>query len=119
MGVTQFISVTMAFLSVVGGLCAYIKGRSKRKITSKLSQVEQENDLWDYMVVQIKRTETKSKFLKGTMSKEELSKYKKEEVLEKLELYAKGNQYTWFTQSVWSKEIDSYLDDAKQVQTKI
>lgn len=119
MNVAQIISVTMAGLSIVGGFCAYLKGRGKRKITSKLSQVEQENDLWDYMVSQIKRTETKSKFLKGTMSKEELSKYKKEEVLEKLELYAKGNQYMWYSPSVWSGEIDKYLEDAKTVQTKI
>lgn len=108
--IKDVVPIVLIVLSTAGMLCSFIYGRMKKKATSKLTQSEQEKDLEVYMVKVITKTEVFSKNL--NMAKGDLSKYKRDEVLDKVTMYAMGNNYTWYCPDTWGKKIDSYIKNA-------
>ena len=94
------------------GLWAYFSGRSKRKITKALSQVEQQEDLRQQMVAEIESAETTAKLF-GV--KTDTATWKKSTVLKNVTLYAKGQGYSWYNEEEWSVKIDEYVKGTKRV----
>ena len=101
-----------AVFSLISFVVSIVKGLSKRKTTKLLTQTEQENDLYDYMVGQTIQVERFSKIIERSMTKEELSKYKRDTVMSNITLYAKANGYSWFNSGVWSDELTKYIEQA-------
>lgn len=109
----KIICIFIAFLfSFVTSLVAFIRGLSNRKVNKKFTQTEQENDLYDYMVGECIQIERFSKIIKNSMTKEELSEYKRKSVLSNISLYAKANSYDWYNSEVWANELDDYITQA-------
>lgn len=107
----EWLPLVLPVVSAVFGLVTFIIARCSSKHKKKLTRAEQEIDLSAYMVKVIKATEVFSKFLKG-LTKTELSTWKHSDVLDKLEMYAKGCQYSWFIRDEWSVKIRDYITDA-------
>ena len=70
------------------------------------------------MVDECSRVEAFSSFLKGSMNKEQLSNWKKNEVLKNIGLYASANGYSWYNKGVWELTLDSYITKANEVAGK-
>lgn len=116
--VTLWLPVIGILLSVVSSIVAVCKGKSTSKAKSKLTQVEQENDVYDYMVSECSRVEVFSAFLKNSMSKEQLSEYKKNEVLKNVGLYAQSKGYTWYSKAIAEKDLEDYITNANTASGK-
>lgn len=100
------------FFSLVSSIVALTRGFSKRKSLRQLTQLEQENDLFNYLIEQTVQVESFSKIIEKSMSKEELSKYKRETVMNNITLYAKANGYMWYNRGVWADKLTEYIDRA-------
>ena len=98
--------------SIVSSIIGLVKGKNKKKTSNKLTQAEQENDLFNYMVEQTIQVERFSKLIKNSMSKEELSKYKRDTVLNNITLYAQANGYSWYNSGVWADNLTKYIENA-------
>lgn len=107
----EWLPLLLPVLSAVFGLITFIIARCSSSRKKKLTQAEQETDLFKYMVKVIKNTEVFSKLLRG-ITKGELAVWKHDDVLDKIEMYAKGCQYSWFVREEWSLKIDEYISDA-------
>lgn len=98
-------------LSLASGFIAYLKGIKNSKLTKALSEAEQREELWDYMVEEIENAEDTAKLLQT----ENTSEWKKNTVLKNITLYAKGQGYSWYDKEEWSLEIDNYVKGTKKV----
>lgn len=113
------VTILLLIWSFSMSLTALLKGLSKRKVTSKYTQKEQENDLYNYMVSQCSAMERFSKFLKNSMTKQELSDYKRNQVLGNMKMYAKANSYNWYNEGVWGEVLTKYIDEANTASGKV
>ena len=113
------LSLLLAGTQVVLAIIAIVKGLAKRKATKNLTIAEQEKDMRKYMIDECSSVESFSKILKGAMSKQELSDYKRNTVLKNMELYAKANGYTWYNSDVWGNELTEYIKGANIVAGKV
>lgn len=106
-----FVIIIAITVSLVGSILAFIKGRKNRELTKALTEAEQRDDLWDYMVDEIENAESTAILL----ITENKSEWKKNTVLKNVTLYAKGQGYSWFNKEEWSKSIDDYVKGTKNV----
>ena len=117
---TEIISIVVpcvsALCAVIGLVVAFFKGRSKKKATSNLNQKDQENILYSYMVEEAKKVQKKAKYFQPTMSKQQVAEEKHDTVMEKVEMYARGANYTWFVKEEWDEKLKKLLSDAKELQ---
>lgn len=112
-------AIVLAVFEIVTAIVAVVKGLKNRKTSQRLSQVEQENDLYNYMVSQCSDMERFARVIKGSMSKSELAEYKRSQVMKNITLYAKANGYIWYCESVWATELEEYISSANAVSGKI
>lgn len=105
-------------VSLVSTIIAIIKGLTSKKRNKSLSEVEQRNDLFNYMVSEAIRVEQFAQFLKNSMTKDVLREWKKTEVLKNLSLYASANSYTWYIKSEWEQQLTDYIACANQASGK-
>lgn len=111
--------IVACLFSIYTSVMAIVKGLSKRKTTKALTQVEQENDLYDYMVNQTIQVESFSKIIANSMTKEELSVYKRNTVINNMTLYAKANGYLWYDSDVWGGKLTTYIENANASAGKV
>lgn len=104
---------------VISSTVAVINGFKSVKNTKKLTATEQENDLRDFMVEECSRVEAFSMFLKGSMNKDQLSEWKKTEVLKNIGLYASANGYSWYNKGVWDMKLENYITSANHATGKL
>lgn len=118
----EVIGTVVTFVPLVFGVIsstiAVINGFKNRNKTKKLTATEQENDLRDFMVEECSRVEAFSAFLKGSMTKEQLSAWKKTEVLKNIGLYASANGYAWYNKGVWDIKLEDYITNANHATGK-
>lgn len=111
--------ILLAVMECIMAIVAIVKGISKRKATGNLTHLEQENDLRKFMVDECSNVERFSKFLKATMSKQELAEYKRSTVLKNMKLYAQANNYIWYNEGVWGDVLTKYISDANTASGKV
>ena len=112
------IFLILVVVEIIMTIVAVVKGLYKRKVTLKLSRTEQEIDMSNYMIDECSTVETFSKFLKQSMSKQELSEYKRNTVLKNMKMYAKANGYTWYNEGVWGDTLTNYISRANTASGK-
>lgn len=105
-------------VSFISTIIAIIKGLNSKKRNKSLSEVEQRNDLFNFMVSEAIRVEQFAQFLKNSMTKEVLREWKKTEALKNISLYAKANGYTWYNKSEWEQQLTDYITCANQASGK-
>ena len=114
--IKEVIILGLGVISIIGLATNYIVGRKNRKIKSKLTTVEQEQDLYNKMVEECIKVQKFSKFLKNSMTKENLANYKHNTVLENIRVYALACGYTWYHEDNWSDKINEYIKNSKEIQ---
>ena len=115
---TLIVGASFLTTSIVGGTIAFVKGIFSKKTTKNLTETQQKEDLYQEMIDQIKSTEQFSVFLKNSMTKQQLSNWKKNEVLKNVSLYAASNGYGWFVRNEWEEKIVCYITDANVASGK-
>ena len=104
--------------AIVGAVVAIVKGFSKNKASAKLTENEQRSDMDNYMRSECSNVEQFSSFLKTSMSKEQLSAYKKNTVLRNCKMYAMAQNYTWYNEGVMEENLKNYIAQANEVSGK-
>lgn len=112
------VAISLAVAEMATALVAIFKGLIGSKTKRKLSQLEQENDLWDYMVDECSNIEGFARVIKNSMTKEQLADYKHSTVMKNLKLYAKANGYEWFNDGVWSQYLVDYIKQVNNASGK-
>ena len=112
------VAISLAVVEMATALVAIFKGLIGSKTKRKLSQLEQENDLWDYMVDECSNIEGFARVIKNSMTKEQLADYKHSTVMKNLKLYAKANGYEWFNDGVWSQYLVDYIKQVNSASGK-
>ena len=105
-----------AVCTLVGLIVAYVKGTNKKKAVNALTEKEQKDMLYSYMLEEAKKAQRKSKFFQPTMSKQEVANEKRESVMEKVTMYARGANFTWYDENEWNEKLTKLLSDAKELQ---
>lgn len=98
-------------LSLAYALTIYCLARGKRKVKAKLTEQEQREDLYNFMVKTIKKTEAFS-LMVSFVNKQDKSAWKQNEVLDKMLMYANGCGYRWYDNCVGTAMINEYINDA-------
>lgn len=117
--VKLIVTILLIAVQILTAIVAVVKGLTKRKTSKHLSKVEQENDLYDYMVNETANMERFAKVIKNSMTKDELSKYKRDTVMKNMTLYARANGYSWYDESVWGNELTKYIEQANATAGKV
>ena len=112
------VALVLAVFEMITATVAIIKGLFNRKTKARLSQLEQENDLWDYMVAECSNMEGFARVIKNSMTKEQLAEYKHTTVMKNIKLYAKANGYGWFNEGVWSQYLTDYIKEVNKASGK-
>ena len=119
------INTTQALVSLipvvgaaVGAVVALIKGKTTKKTKGELTVSEQKQDLNNYMVGECSNVEQFSLFLKSSMTKEQLSAYKRNTVLRNMKMYAMAQGYSWYDENVAQMELENYISNANAVSGK-
>lgn len=112
------IALALAVFELITATVAIAKGLFNKKTKAKLTQLEQENDLWDYMVDECSNMEGFARVIKNSMSKEQLAEYKHTTVMKNIKLYAKANGYEWFNEGVWSQYLTDYIKEVNKASGK-
>lgn len=112
------VALALAVFELITATVAIAKGLFTKKTKAKLTQLEQENDLWDYMVDECSNMEGFARVIKNSMSKEQLAEYKHTTVMKNIKLYAKANGYEWFNEGVWSQYLTDYIKEVNKASGK-
>lgn len=118
MKVADFVSMLPYLVACLGTISAFVFGLVKRKTKKKLSQTEQETDVQHFMQNECIKVEKFSKSYCKTMTKAELSEYKKQTVLEKTKMYAMACGYEWYNEELGVNYITQIVEIANAISGK-
>ena len=110
--------ISLATFALCSTVVAFVKGFKKRKVMKNCTQIEQENDLYAYMVNECVSIEKVSTRFKSVMSKDELAEYKRSTVIKNMTLYSKACGYSWYNVGVWTQKLNDYITECNSVAGK-